>query len=155
MTTRSIGTTFIATALIAALPAVTFAQRPNNITTPGAKSKANEAQVCAADFEAKAKPVAGWQRAEALSRYGKRANDESIEVDHLIPVAIGGTNDPDNLWPIPDNKEYGVAAKRELDVKLRELVCNKTLPLKTAQDAVRKDWVKAYDEYVKGTVSTK
>jgi hypothetical protein len=155
MTTRSIGTTFIATALLATLPAVTFAQRPNRTVTPGAKGKANETQICAADYESTVKPMAGWQRSEALSRYGKRVNDEAIEVDHLIPLSIGGTNDPDNLWPIPDNKEYGVAAKRELDSKLRQMVCDKTLPLKTAQDAVRKDWVKAYDEYVKGTVSTK
>ena len=41
---------------------------PSSFQTPGAKGKANEAQVCAADFEASAKPVAKRQRDQALER---------------------------------------------------------------------------------------
>ena len=155
MTIRATCTTFIATALLTAIPALALAQRPSKDNTPGDKTKATETQLCAPDYETTMKPIAGWQRSEALTRYGKRVNDETIQLDHLIPVSLGGSHDPDNLWPIPDNKEYGIAAKRELDARLHQLVCDKTLPLKTAQDAIRKDWVKAYDEYVKGTKGSK
>ena len=113
-------------------------------------TKANEAQICAADFEASVKPVAKWQRDQALERYGKRPEDFTGELDHLIPVSLGGSNDPDNLWPLPENKDMGPAQKKELDLKLHQLVCDKTLKLKDAQDAIKKDWVKAYNQYVKG-----
>ncbi len=50
---------------------------------------------------------------------------------------------------MPDNKEYGIAAKRELEKTLHQMVREKKLPPKAAQDAIRRNWVKAYDEYVK------
>src|SRR5436190_18310796 len=81
------------------------AQLPGSFQTPGNKSKANEAQVCAADFEASVKPIAKWQREQALERYGRRPEDFTGELDHLIPLSLGGTNDPDNLWPLPANKD--------------------------------------------------
>ena len=45
--------------------------------------------------------------------------------------------------------------KKALEVKLHQLVCDKTLKLKDAQDAIKKDWVKAYTQYVKGVPPTK
>ena len=149
MTVRSAGSTFIAAAVFAAIPTLVLAQKPNSENTPGARTKANDAQVCAADFAASAKPVAGHQRNEALKRYGKDASSYTGELDHLIPVALGGSNEPDNLWPMPENRQYGPAQKRELEGALLKQVCDKTLSLKAAQDAIRKDWTKAYDQYVK------
>ena len=71
------------------------------------------------------------------------------ELDHLIPISLGGTNDPENLWPLPENKDMGPAQKKALDLKLHQMVCDKTIKLKDAQDAIKKDWVKAYNQYVK------
>jgi hypothetical protein len=149
MTPRTAGSTFIAAAIVFALPSIALAQLPSPIHTPGAKTKVNEAEVCAADFESSVKPVASFQRDQALGRYGRDSREFKGELDHLIPVSLGGSNDPDNLWPLPDNKDYGVAAKRELDSTLHKLVCDKTLTLKAAQDAIKKNWIKAYDQYVK------
>ena len=44
----------------------------------------------------------------------------------------------------------GPEQKKALDLKLHQLVCDKTLKLKDAQDAIKKDWVKAYGQYVTG-----
>ena len=150
MTVRSAWLSFMAVAAVVGVPAIAAAQLPSSFQTPGAKGKANEAQVCAADFETSAKPVAKWQREQALERYGKRPEDFTGELDHLIPVSLGGSNDVENLWPLPDNKDMGPAQKKELDLKLHQMVCDKTLTLKAAQDAIKKDWVKAYNQYVKG-----
>lgn len=150
MTVRTAWHSFLTAAAVAAIPAMAAAQLPSVFQTPGAKGKASEAQVCAADFEASAKPVAKWQRDQALERYGKRPEDFTGELDHLIPVSLGGSNDPDNLWPLPENKDMGPEQKKALEVKLHQLVCDKTLKLKDAQDAIRKDWVKAYNQYVNG-----
>jgi len=63
-------------------------------------------------------------------------------------VSLGGSNDPDNLWPQHSAGDLTPAAKDQLGAKLHELVCGNTLTLKAAQDAIRKDWVKAYKQYV-------
>src|SRR5436190_1364206 len=83
-----------------ALPAVAFAQLPNAYQTPGATLKVDAKQVCAADFATALKPVANWQREQALERYGQRPDGFKGEIDHLVPAILGGSNDPDNLWPI-------------------------------------------------------
>ena len=150
MTVRTAWFSFAATVIAVGVPALALAQLPSSFQTPGNKSKANEAQVCAAGYEASVKPMAKWQRDQALERYGKRPEDFTGELDHLIPLSLGGTNDPDNLWPLPANKDMGPEQKKALDAKLHELVCNKTIKLKDAQDSIKKDWVKAYNEYVKG-----
>lgn len=130
-----------------ALAAPVLAQKPG-INTPGAKTKANEAQVCAADFMASVKPASSWQKTEALKRYGMRADNFTGELDLLIPASLGGSNDPDNLWPQPANKEWGPEAKDKLEDVLHTMVCDKKISLKEAQDAIRKDWIKAYEKYV-------
>ena len=150
MTVRTAWLSFMAAAVLVGVPSFAAAQLPSSFQTPGAKGKANDAQVCAADFEASAKPIAKWQRDQALERYGKRPEDFTGELDHLIPISLGGTNDPDNLWPIPSNKEMGPEQKKALDLKLHEMVCAKTITLKAARDAIKKDWVKAYAQYVTG-----
>jgi hypothetical protein len=151
MTVRMAWFRFMTAAAIIGVPAFAAAQLPSSFNTPGNKSKANEAQVCAADYEASVKPMAAWQRDKALELYGKRPEDFTGELDHLIPISLGGTNDPENLWPIPANKVMGAEQKKALDVKLHEMVCDKTISLKAAQDAIRKDWVKAYGQYIGGT----
>ena len=156
MTVRTAWFRFMAAAALIGVPSYAAAQLPSSFQTPGAKSKATEAQVCAADFEASVKPMAKWQREQALERYGKRPEDFTGDLDHLIPISLGGTNDPDNVWPLPANKDMGPEQKKALDLKLHEMVCAKTITLKAAQDAIKKDWVKAYNEYVKGEkVTTK
>jgi hypothetical protein len=140
---------FVMAAACIGVSSYAAAQLPSAFQTPGNKSRANEAQVCAAGFEESVKPMAKWQRDQALERYGKRPEDFTGELDHLIPISLGGTNDPENLWPLPANKDMGPAQKKALDLKLHQLVCDKTLKLKDAQEAIRKDWVKAYDQYVK------
>src|SRR5258708_21477853 len=59
-------------ALAFAVPAIALAQLPNTYQTPGATLKVDAKRVCAADFEASLKPVANWQRDQALERYGER-----------------------------------------------------------------------------------
>lgn len=137
----------IAAASLAA-PAIASAQLPNSYKTPGAVSKAKMDQVCKGDYTASVKPVAGWQRSEALERYGVRPDGFSGELDHLVPVSLGGSNDPDNLWPFHANGTFTLAAKQDLAAKLRDMVCAGKMSLKDAQDAFRKDWTKAYTQHV-------
>src|SRR5262249_58158519 len=107
----------MAVAVIVAAPAIAFAQLPSSYKTPGAATKASAKQICAADYESTVKPVAGWQKAEALGRYGLRPEGFAGDLDHLIPVSLGGSNDPDNLWPLHDSGELTGAAKAQLGAK--------------------------------------
>ena len=132
-----------------AAPSIATAQLPS-YKTPGATAKVKMEQLCAADFATSQKPVANWQRNEALERYGVRPEQFSGELDHLVPVALGGSNDPDNLWPFRGNGAFTFSAKQALGLKLHDKVCAGKMSLKDAQDAFRKDWTLAYRVHVTG-----
>jgi hypothetical protein len=138
----------LATACALALPVVAAAQLPSGYKTPGATVKVNNTQVCAADFTNTVKPVAGWQRTEALERYGMRPDGFTGDLDHLVPVALGGSNDPDNLWPFHAQGDFTLDAKNALAARLRDMVCAGKISLKDAQDAFKKDWTKAYRQHM-------
>src|SRR5580765_4383700 len=80
------------TACALALPAIAGAQLPNSFSTPGATTKANVKEICASGYEASVKPVASWQKTSALEKYWIRPASFTGELDHLVPVSLGGSN---------------------------------------------------------------
>lgn len=121
---------------------------PSNTLTPGATAKVDEAKLCAPDFAPT--PLSDKKKQEALSNYGLGRNAGDHVVNFLIPQNLGGSDSVDNLWPMSPKGEFGADKKEQLDAKLHELVCSKQLKLGEAQKAERKDWVKAYRQYVGG-----
>jgi hypothetical protein len=78
------------------------------------------------------------------------------EVDHLIPLGIGGADDHKNLWPEPRRSiepVWNAERKDALEYKLRELVCGGQLDVNTAQKAIADDWTEAYRRYVEPQAS--
>ena len=73
------------------------------------------------------------------------------EIDHLIPLGIGGADDDKNLWPEPrQTVEPTWSAKRkdQLEWKLRDLVCSGKLGIVTAQHTIADDWTVTWTVYV-------
>src|SRR5712691_6350604 len=73
---------FIAIAL--AIPAMASAQVPDSFKTRGDAARVKTEQLCAPGFAASLKPVAKWQREQALERYGIRPERFDGTLDHLI-----------------------------------------------------------------------
>lgn len=59
------------------------------------------------------------------------------ELDHLVPLELGGSNDATNLWP-----ELGAIpnAKDKTENYLHDLVCAGKIPLLTAQKEIAANW---------------
>ena len=72
------------------------------------------------------------------------------EIDHLIPLCLGGSDDPSNLWPEPRRSiepKWNAEAKDRLERFMCDMVCSGTLDIGTAQEAFAKDWIAAYHKY--------
>jgi hypothetical protein len=121
---------------------------PNPTLTSGKAAKVDEAKLCSADYAPS--PLTDKQRDAALANYGMLRNPGDHVIDFLIPQSLGGSNDVDNLWPQAPKGEFGADKKDELEAKLHELVCSKQMKLSDAQKEIKKNWVKAYRQYVGG-----
>jgi hypothetical protein len=87
---------------------------------------------------------------EQMAERGLPGKPGDYEEDHFIPLELGGApRDPANLWPQPYASEWGARKKDRLETTLHRKVCAGEVSLDAAREAVRKDWTKAYGEYVK------
>jgi hypothetical protein len=74
----------------------------------------------------------------------------AYEIDHLIEIALGGSNDIKNLWPqsLDETKPWNAKVKDRLERRLHQLVCiDRALSLHDAQEAIASDGVAAYRKY--------
>jgi hypothetical protein len=115
-----------AIALLCTTAAAQTGQLPDARRTPGAATNATAAEVCSAGYTRRVRYVPNHVRLEAYAAYGRDAGGNCCELDHLIPLELGGSNDAANLWPQP----LGEAAHKDrLERRLHALVCSGELEL--------------------------
>ena len=75
----------------------------------------------------------------AYPAYGTPSS-EKTELDHLVPLELGGSNDATNLWP-----EYPPSPnpKDKVEDALNAAVCDGRVSLAAAQQAIASDWMTA------------
>ena len=71
------------------------------------------------------------------------------EIDHLISLEIGGSNDIENLWPQSyTSSPYNAHMKDALEDHLHSMVCSGQITLIEAQKEISTDWIGAYKKYI-------
>lgn len=124
--------------------------RPDISLTPGAVFPVTAADVCQPGYAKSARHVDGKTKALVYREYGiEHHQPGAYEIDHLISLGLGGSNDIRNLWPESlDTQPWNARAKDRLEERLHKLVCDGGLSLDEAQTAIAKDWIGAYQKYV-------
>jgi hypothetical protein len=122
---------------------------PNAALTPGDVLSTNVNEICVSGYAKRARDVSTATKNQVYAEYGiiSRAPGE-YEIDHLVPLGIGGSNDVKNLWPQPTNPRPGRLEKDALEDELHKRICDRSIDLRTAQSDIATDWVAAYRKYV-------
>jgi len=98
-------------------------------------------------------PMNPDRRDEVLIRYGlPPGTHPDYEIDHLIPLCLGGSDDFTNLWPQPRRgieAVWNAEKKDRLEHRLCQMVCAGQVDLSTAQQEIAEDWIAAYQKYFK------
>lgn len=127
--------------------------RPDKKLTPGvadpAVTQANVAStICVVGYTARVRSVSESVKLAVFKEYGiDPKNSAGYEVDHLISLENGGSNDIRNLWPQPYLPRPGAREKDVLETFLKRQVCAGRMTLADDQKALRSDWYAAYRKF--------
>jgi len=121
---------------------------PDRRCTPGAIDPAVtqadiQSTICVTGYADTVRPpetqTEAFKFGQAYPAYGLPSGTPS-ELDHLVPLELGGANDAANLWPeagpVPNPKDAVEGA-------LRAAVCDGQVSLARAQHAIAQDWESA------------
>jgi hypothetical protein len=118
---------------------------PDPACTPGAVLTTDLARICGRGYTRTVRHVDYALKRRVYRSYGiARHARGSYEVDHLVPLELGGGNDPANLWPEAASPTPGYHEKDALENHLHDQVCAGRLPIDRAQRAIAADWVSAW-----------
>jgi len=142
------------------------ADLPDKIKTPGVVSAyLATQQLCAKDFRTKPlRNVSRDKKKFIFTSYGincimggkpiEKTDDLSLaacktfEIDHLVPLALGGQNSVKNLWPQSySGRPYNAHVKDALENHMRALVCKGRIRLADAQACLMDNWVDCFNKY--------
>ncbi|HYL22513.1 MAG TPA: hypothetical protein VEU74_12180 [Gemmatimonadales bacterium] len=117
---------------------------PDSAVTPGVVATSDTAVVCHRSTTTVRHTTQRMKNA-VYAAYGIRAHHEGqYEIDHLIPLELGGADTVANLWPQPAAPVPGFHQKDWLENHLHELVCAGRLELPAAQRLIAADWYGLY-----------
>lgn len=124
---------------------------PDPACTPGAIfPDATTEQICTPGYSSKVRDVPESVKDQVYAEYGITSHvSGQYEVDHLISLELGGSNDIANLWPELASPTPGFHEKDEVENYLHEQVCNGAMPLKEAQSLIAHDWPRVYQSLPK------
>jgi hypothetical protein len=122
--------------------------KPDRRCSPGAYySRLTKAVICSASFHTGSiRNVPQSEKFQVETEYGMPARlyGRSIEIDHIVPLELGGSNDIANLYPEPGSRKANYHVKDELENKLHDLVCSGAMELRTAQRGIATNWETIY-----------
>lgn len=142
-------------------PAITRTERasidsnllPRPDLTPGAVdprvTQANiQETICRQGYAASVRPPFAHTNAmkhRLMQEYGATGSIHDYELDHLIPLELGGCPDCEaNLWPQSRIMVPGAAQKDEVEDYLHRQVCLGAVPLAEAQREIARNWYEVY-----------
>lgn len=122
---------------------------PDRTKTPGdVMEGVTKADVCTCRYTARVRSVPASVRRQVFSNYGITPRPGGYEVDHLISLELGGSNDIKNLWPETYHGPNNARVKDKVENKLHRLICTNVITLEEAQRAIARDWINAYNRYM-------
>lgn len=133
---------------LAGLAAAQESIRPDLRLTPGKSLTTDLGLICRSGYSRTVRHTSQALKRYIYREYGITPFPGGYEVDHLIPLSLGGADVAENLWPQSRNALWNTDAKDRLAFRLRQMVCRREIDAASAQRAIAQDWIAAYARYL-------
>jgi hypothetical protein len=103
------------------------------------------AQICKSGYSSSVRDVPAEVSRMVYADYGIGARSPGeYEVDHLVPLELGGSDDIANLWPQAAAPPPGFHEKDQVEKFLHAQVCGGGTNLIDAHRAIATNWIDVY-----------
>jgi Protein of unknown function (DUF3761) len=121
---------------------------PDRACSPGAYySRLTTTVVCSASFRtSRIRNVPESEKFAVEREYSMTPGHygRALEIDHIVSLELGGSNDIANLFPERLDPDPGYRVKDRLENKLHDLVCAGSIGLRSAQRRIAANWQSLY-----------
>jgi hypothetical protein len=116
--------------------------------TPGAiLSTGTKGAICKLGYARSVRNVPDSEKNQVYAEYGiKRHTPGQYEVDHLVSLELGGSNDISNLWPEAASPKPGFHEKDKVENYLHDQICSGAISLQQAQKEIATNWLAVYNQ---------
>ena len=123
---------------------------PDPRCTPGSVySKATPRVFCKSGYTKLARHVTAATKRNVFAAYGiKSHRSGQYEVDHLVPLELGGSNSVSNLFPEAVGPRPGFHDKDRLENKTHQRACAKHSSFRSLQKGIATDWTALYVQLI-------
>jgi hypothetical protein len=134
---------------------------PDHACTPGAVfATSSVADICTPGHAQSVRSVSTSLKKKIYAAYGIAYPQPTgtYELDHLVPLELGGSNAAANLFPEVEpqdggSQDPGFKEKDVVEDYLHDEVCAGALPLTAAQVQIADDWLAVYNSLSPATIS--
>ncbi|MGP0092184.1 MAG: HNH endonuclease [Xanthobacteraceae bacterium] len=115
--------------------------------------------ICETGYSKCVRRVTKADKMDVFSRYELKGNHtgycgskRGCEIDHLIPLDLGGSNDLTNLWPHQFHGiEWNADRKDRLEAALHAEVCAEPpqMSVEQAQGEISTNWIESYRKHLR------
>jgi hypothetical protein len=121
---------------------------PDPACTPGAIfTDATTDTICQSGYASSVRNVPTSEKDQVYAEYGITSHySGEYEVDHLVSLELGGSNDIANLWPEAASPTPGFHQKDQVENYLHDQVCSGKIPLQQAQYEIATNWLPIYQQ---------
>ena len=121
---------------------------PDRACSPGGYySGLTKAVICSSSFHTSTvRNVPESEKSQVEQAYGLAPGHygRTLEIDHIVSLELGGSNDIANLYPEEANAHPGYHVKDKLENNLHQMVCAGAITLSAAQRAIASNWQALY-----------
>lgn len=118
---------------------------PDPECTPGAVLTIDKSVICVAGYTKTVRDVPDSVRQAVFKEYSiDYSLHSNYEVDHLISLELGGSNDISNLFPEGYSILHGALEKDKFENYLHSQICDGAMAVQTAQYQIATNWLKYY-----------
>ena len=116
--------------------------------TPGAiLSTGTKDAICKPGYAKSVRNVPDSEKNQDYAEYGITSHAPGqYEVDHLVSLELGGSNDIANLWPELASPKPGFHEKDKVENYLHDQVCSGAISLQQAQAEIATNWLAVYNQ---------